>query len=159
MKLSGVLAESLIDTTFMSIPLDDALSDFCTFMCEEDSSIFPIGDSIPSDSFSTDGDESTKTPLPAKKPIVIARVPLIIPKMKGFSIIPGSIRDDQVVESVANYHKIAEAWITAHVDFRMCTKHVSPESFQKHLTAPSGSGQLLFKPSISPIVKVASSPT
>ena len=65
--------------------------------------------------------------------------------MKEFSVILGSIRNDLVAKSVVNYHKIAKAWITAHVDFKRCTRHASPESFQAHLPAPPVGGNVFFQ--------------
>ena len=46
-----------------------------------------------------------------KAPITISRCPMIIPKLKGFKIIKGSIFQKEVQESLKNYHPAALAWL------------------------------------------------
>ena len=139
-RLAGVLAESLIDTTFMSIPLSDAMNDFCTFISEGDNAVFATGTSLSADHFKTKDDTPSKMKPPADFPISIVRIPLMIPKLKGHTIHLGSIRDDKVVESVAEYHTVAEAWISAHVYFKEMTAEVSPQAFPDNLPATSTGG-------------------
>ena len=158
-KLSGVLAESLIDTTFMSFPLSEVLNDFCTFVSESENSPFPAGKTVPADTFATNKSNQAKPQPPTEKPISIVRIPFIIPKLKGSTITPGSIKDDKVVESVADYHDVAEAWISAHVNFKKFTKNLAPKLLTAFLPSPIAGGKLCFKTSVFPTIEVASSTT
>ena len=97
-KVTGILAESLIDTTFMSLPLGDAMIDFCTVISEIDNSIIPAGPSLSIERFASDDSTSLKKKTLTDLPVSTIHVPLVILKIKGSTVFLGSIKDDSIVK-------------------------------------------------------------
>ena len=54
------------------------------------------------------------------KPIVLSRYPLTIPKAKGYNIIGGNIKSDDVQASLKGYHPSALAWLETFLDNDDC---------------------------------------
>ena len=54
-------------------------------------------------------------PYPNDTDVRCLRLPVILPKVKGISVIEGSIKDPKVVDSLTAYHPIAAVWIQAHL--------------------------------------------
>ena len=64
---------------------------------------------------------------PNSPPSSLVRLPLSLPKVRGYPIVEGSIYDETVVTSLHNYHPDAGEWIDIHIalakkDFLTCQK-------------------------------------
>ena len=113
-----LLAQSDLSATPVSVPTQLLFRDF---LCLEDE--FPL-DPIPvphskvlPKSFFTDHPDKhiNALPLLSTNDIRCLRLPVVIPKLKGVTIIEGSIKDPRVLESMVAYHPVAATWIRAHI--------------------------------------------
>ena len=84
-KLGGVLDKSLVSTTFVSVTSKDALTDFTIIVEDTKKSTFKSGDPIEALCFETT-DDPTKPKPPTANPVSIMRVPLCIPRLRGYAV-------------------------------------------------------------------------
>ena len=110
-RLGGAKGYQVTDPYPTSFEASIILADFNIFHDENHRNItFFKGAQFPKayfDDLSDDYPFSTTT----KAPITISRCPLIIPKLKGYKITKGSIYQNEVQESLKNYHPAALAWL------------------------------------------------
>ena len=106
-KLAGAFGPDVDSAIPASIAAEKALGDFAVFITKNESDKFISGSTLPDDFF----DAAYKKLKTIKTPVVATRIPIIIPKQKGFTIISGDIRDSKVQQSLKNYSPTALRWL------------------------------------------------
>ena len=106
-KLAGAFGPDVESAIPASIAAEKALGDFAVFLTKKDSSKFISGSTLPDDFFNN-AHEKLKS---IESPVAVARIPIIIPKQKGFTIVSGDIRDHKVQQSLRNYSPLALRWL------------------------------------------------
>jgi len=133
--LIGAVGPSLQSATPVSVSTRLLLQDF---LCLEDD--FPL-DNIPvphskvfAKSFFNDHPDKHEHALPtlSENDIRCLRLPVALPKLKGTTIIEGSIKDPRVLDSMTAYHPVAATWIRAHIKLSSSTASpVTLEALQR----------------------------
>jgi len=116
--LIGAVGSSLTSATPVSVPLKSLFQDFLCL--EHNHSIEPIpvphGEILDKTFFSQHPQAHNHSiPYPEDTNVRCLRLPVVLPKVKGLSIIEGSIKDPKVIGSLVSYHPIAAVWIRAHL--------------------------------------------
>ena len=116
--LIGAVGSSLTSATPVSVPLKSLFQDFLCL--EHNHSIEPIpvphGEILDKTFFSQHPQAHNHSiPYPEDTNVRCLRLPVVLPKVKGLSIVEGSIKDPKVIDSLVSYHPIAAVWIRAHL--------------------------------------------
>jgi len=115
--LVGFVGKTCGTATPVSIDLKEALSDFlfCHSPPAPDTTFFQTGVQF-DDSFFQDHHEPSESaiPRPMTGAIHCYRVPFVLPKLTGVTIIEGALNNPRVVESLEAYHPVAKTWGLFH---------------------------------------------
>ena len=110
--ISGALGDEVATSLPAYISRDEATSDFLFLGTIEETQGFLCSDTLAEKYFKGSNDAVDKPitrPFPGD--VVIARIPMCLPKLRGVSIIEGLISDDTVSNSMENYHPQAASWL------------------------------------------------
>ena len=109
--ISGGLGEEVATTLSAYFKKLNAISDFLFIGTMEETSPFTRIAVLPSKYFKDDDSPVDKVlARPTQGDLVIARISLCIPKLRGIVIQEGSFKDNNVVQSITAYHHAASAW-------------------------------------------------
>ena len=114
--LVGALGSECSKTLPCIFRLNEVLSD-CLLLGPEfaGSEKFPSGTTFPSNCFTDDAAPAPNTILrPKAGDLKIFQFPKCIPKLLGVPVIEGSLYSAEVLQSLADYHPLAETWGMMH---------------------------------------------
>ena len=130
-KVAGVVGKNIDKYSVVSFTRKEILGDFWTYVNESASTYFHGGQilnedvftmkTVPSDLGSddivsidqTDLADESQPDYPCTPAVIIGCVPFCIPKLRGADIVTGPLTNDQVMDSLKQYHEGAMQWIQA----------------------------------------------
>jgi len=117
--LIGAVGTSLTSATPISVPIKSLFQDFL-FLNDSISNAadiqFPHSTIFPKTCFANHPDKHPQAlPFLSEKDVRCLRLPMVLPKLKGISLIEGSILDPSVLQAMQTYHPVAETWLKAHI--------------------------------------------
>ncbi len=131
-KLAGVIGTSLGNYSIISLSASEALSNVLTFWTKDNLHNFICGDTIPAKMFKNDVKDKNEKPwVPSLHPVALFRVPVCIPKLRGYSIDTGLLTKQSVRASLQNYSRLAVDWFDVMVSHKSTTKHATFKMFDK----------------------------
>jgi len=115
--LIGFIGKTCATATPVSIDLKDALSDFifCHSPQDPDSPFFQTGVQF-DDTYFKDHNEPVDAAIarPLTGPVHSYRVPFVLPKLTGVTILEGALNNPRVLQSLEAYHPVAKLWGLFH---------------------------------------------
>jgi len=117
--LIGAVGTSLTSATPISVPIKSLFQDFL-FLDDSISNVadvqVPYSTVFPKTHFSNHPDKHPQAlPFLSEKDVRCLRLPMVLPKLKGISLVEGSILDPSVLQAMQAYHPVAETWLKAHI--------------------------------------------
>jgi len=116
--IAGALGSVCNTTIPASISSLDTFSDVLVLMPVRDDIIpfFSSGPTIPDEVFKTpeNPDGALVRPPVGNSPLMLTRIPLALPKVRGEPVVEGPVVDDHVLSALLNYHPIAGFWLEIH---------------------------------------------
>ena len=112
LKLAGAFNQEVDLAIPASTAAEKALGDFAIFAPKKEAKGFIYGTQLAKTFFK---DEPFTPKHRAIEHPVIMRVPIVIPKVRGYDITTGDIRDSEVSKSLKNYSPLAAKWLKMHL--------------------------------------------
>ena len=153
-KLAGVIGKTLGNYSIISIVASEALSDVLTFWTDENLNNFTKGDQIPKKLFRNEAKAKgtdNKPWVPSLHPVTLFRVPVCIPKLRGYQVETGLVTKPSVRLSLQKYTRLAVDWLDVTNSHRVGTKYATHDMFNvKYLPNYTNKKYILQQVSLKP---------
>ena len=117
-RLAGATNYYVMEPNPASFDLNDALADTHVFATKNLAKGLAKGADLPATFFDDELENWPQDLKNLEKPVCATRLPLLLPKSKGYTVLHGNINSPDVAASLKDYHSIAFRWVTLMRDHK-----------------------------------------